>query len=306
MRTVIAGGRGFLGRALGDVLGRDGHDLTILTRHGAAGTDAHVPPGVRMITWSPDGSAGPWASALDGADLVVNLAGESIGEGRWTAAKKAAILDSRVRVTRSLVAAIGQASAPPHTFLSASAIGYYGTRGDEILTEASSAGGDFLARVCAQWEEEALRARGPRTRVIIMRTSLVLDRHAGALPRMLTPFRFGAGGRLGSGRQYWSWIHRQDWIALARFLLLNSSASGAVNAAAPSPVTNAQFTAALGQAMRRPAVMPAPEFMLRMVLGEMADALLLSSQRVMPTKAQELGFTFAYPRIEQALEDILR
>ncbi len=306
MRIVIAGGRGFLGRSLTDVLGRDRHDLTILTRHAPRAADAPAIPGVRTMAWSPDGSVGPWASALDGADAVINLAGESIGEGRWSAARKAAILDSRVRATRSLVAAITQAPSPPHTLLSASAVGYYGSRGDEVLTEAASAGADFLAGVCAQWEEEATRAKSPRTRVITVRTGLVLDRHAGALPRMLTPFRFGAGGRLGSGRQYWPWIHRQDWVALVRFLLLNQSAAGPVNASAPLPVTNAEFTAALGRAMRRPALMPAPGFMLRIVLGEMADALLLSSQRVAPTKAQELGFTFTYPRIDQALEDILR
>jgi len=306
MRIVIAGGTGFLGRALTDVLGRDRHDLTILTRHAAPAADAPAMPGVRTMAWSPDGSVGLWASALDGADAVINLAGESIGEGRWSGARKAAILDSRVRATRSLVSAITRASSPPRTLLSASAVGYYGSRGDDVLTEAASAGADFLAGVCVQWEEEARRAKSPRTRVIAVRTGLVLDRRGGALPRMLTPFRLGAGGRLGSGRQYWPWIHRQDWVALVRFLLLNQSAAGPVNASAPLPVTNAEFTAALGRAMRRPALMPAPGFMLRIVLGEMADALLLSSQRVVPTKAQELGFTFTYPRLDQALENILR
>jgi len=306
MRIVIAGGRGFLGRALTHVLGGDRHDVTILTRHAAAGAEPSGTPGVRSVAWNPDGSAGPWAAALDGADAVINLAGDSIGEGRWTATKKAAIHDSRVRATRSLVAAIGQVSAPPHTLLSASAVGYYGTRGDEVLTEAATSGSDFLARVCAEWEEEATRAASPRTRVVVTRTGLVLDRHAGALPRMLTPFRLWAGGRLGSGRQYWPWIHHLDWVALVRFLLLNRSVTGAVNASAPNPLTNAEFTSALGRAMRRPALMPAPGFMLRLVLGEMADALLLSSQRVIPAKAQKLGFTFTYPRLDQALEDILR
>jgi len=305
MRIVIAGGTGFLGRALTDVLGRDRHDVSVLSRRVVASTGPHG-PSAQTVVWTPDGGAGSWAAALDGADAVINLAGESIGEGRWSAARKAAILDSRLTATRSLVAAIRQASAPPRTLLSASAVGYYGTRGDEVLTEAAGAGADFLAGVCTQWEEEARRAESPRTRVITLRTGLVLDRHAGALPRMLTPFRFGVGGRLGSGRQYWPWIHHQDWVALVRFLLLNPSAAGAVNAAAPLPVTNAEFTTALGRAMRRPALMPAPAFMLRIVLGEMADALLLASQRVVPTKAQELGFTFTYPRIDQALEDILR
>src|SRR5438093_5668568 len=294
MKIVIAGGTGFLGRALASALVRDGHDVAVLTRA------APQPPGPpRIVRWTPTGESGQWATELDGAGAVVNLAGESIAGRRWTAAHKQRILDSRVQATRSLAAAIRDARTPPSVFVSGSAVGYYGPRGDEVVTEDTGAGSDFLAQVCVQWEAEALRA-ADRTRVACIRTGLVLDRDGGALPAMLPPFKFGAGGRVGSGRQYWPWIHRDDWVGVVRWTIDTAAAAGPINATAPAPVTNQEFVRALGRAMRRPAFMPAPAFALRVLLGEMADALLLTGQRAIPAKAERLGFTFRYKTVEDA------
>jgi uncharacterized protein len=298
MRIVIAGGSGFLGRALGDALARDGHEVVSLSRRAAASSARP-----RVVSWTPDGTAGPWKSEIDGADAVVNLAGESIAARRWTGAQKRRILDSRVLATRSLVTAINRATTPPGVLVSGSAVGYYGSLGDELASEDRPAGSDFLARVCTQWEAEA-RATEARTRLACIRTGLVLDRHGGALPKMLPPFWFGMGGPVGSGRQYWPWIHRSDWISLVRWTIVSSPASGPLNASAPGPVTNADFARALGRALHRPAFMPAPAFAMKPAFGEMADALLLSGQRAVPTRAEQLGFTFRYPQLDDALRAI--
>ncbi len=235
----------------------------------------------------------------------MNLAGESIAARRWSAAQKRRILESRLRATRALVRALAAAPPRPRTFVSASAVGYYGPLGDEVVTEAHPAGSDFLADVCRQWEAAALEA-GRAARVVCVRTGLVLDRRGGALPRMLPPFWIGAGGPLGSGRQYWPWIHLADWTALVRWAIETPDVSGPVNATAPEPVTNAEFARELGRVLHRPAVLPTPAFLLRLVLGEMADALLLSGQRAIPAKAQQLGFTFRYVQVGDALRAIFR
>jgi uncharacterized protein len=275
MRIAIAGATGFLGRPLSRALAAQGHDVIELARGSTHG--------------------------ISGANAVINLAGESIAGRRWSVHHKRQILDSRVGTTRNLVHAIRTASRPPDLLISASAVGYYGPLGDEIVTEETPAGHDFLAEVCVRWESEAMRAVSDRTRVVCVRTGLVLERDGGALPQMLLPFRLGAGGPVGSGRQYWSWIHRDDWVALVQWAIALRSVSGPINATAPSPVTNKAFAAALGRAMHRPAVLPAPAFALRLMLGEMADALLLSGQRVLPAKAQRLGFTFKYAELDEAL-----
>jgi hypothetical protein len=298
MRIVIAGGSGFLGRALGEALARDGHEIVSLSRR-AAGSDARS----RMVTWTPDGTVGAWKSEIDGAGAVVNLAGESIAARRWTDAQKRRILDSRVLATRSLVNAINSATRPPAVLVSGSAVGYYGPLGDEIASEDQPAGSDFLARVCTQWEAEAQATAAP-TRLACIRTGLVLDRDGGALPKMLPPFWFGMGGPVGSGRQYWPWIHRSDWIDLVRWAIVSPPASGPLNASAPRPVTNADFARALGRALHRPAFMPAPAFAMKLALGEMADGLLLSGQRAVPARAEQLGFTFRYPQLDDALRAI--
>ncbi|HEY7172564.1 MAG TPA: TIGR01777 family oxidoreductase [Vicinamibacterales bacterium] len=297
MKIVISGATGFLGRPLAATLALDGHTVVALSRGGSA-----APPGTeRLVPWKPDGTAGAWAAELDGAGAVINLAGESIAGGRWTAARKRRILDSRLQATRSLVEAIGRARTPPAVLLSGSAVGYYGPLQDQVATEDTPAGSDFLAKVCVAWEEEASRAQSSRTRVVFVRTGLVLERDGGALPQMLPPFRFGVGGPVGSGRQYWPWIHRQDWIDLVRFALSTPAIAGPLNATAPAPVRNADFARALGRAMHRPAFMPAPGFALKLLLGEMAEGLLLSGQRAVPAKAQRHGYTFAYPDLDNAL-----
>jgi len=297
MRIVIAGGSGFLGRPLAAALAADRHDVVTLTRGDGP---RRGQTRSRAVAWTPDGDTGPWAAEIDGAGAVVNLAGESIAGRRWSATQKQRILDSRVHATRSLVSAIQAAEAPPPVFVSGSAVGYYGPRGDEVVKEDTPAGTDFLAGVCAHWEAEAMLAASDRTRVTCVRTGIALEKDGGALPQMLPPFRFGVGGPVGSGRQYWPWIHRADWIALVQWAIRTPAAAGALNGTAPNPVTNAEFARVLGRAMHRPAMMPAPGFALRVILGEMADALLLSGQRVVPARAESLGFVFRYPRVEQA------
>jgi uncharacterized protein len=303
MRVVIAGGGGFLGKALSRRLIDDRHQVLVLTR-GAAGTGRPWDASMSRVAWTPDGSVGPWASALDGADVLVNLAGDSIGEGRWTAAKKARILDSRTLATRSVVDAIAASASRPRVLVSASAQGYYGDRGDEELTEDSAPGSDFMAGVCVAWENEARKAES-FARVVLVRSSLVLDRNGGALPRMLLPFKLFGGGPVGTGRQYMSWIHLADWVSLVALAVADRKIAGPLNAGTPAPVTNRDFARAVGRVLGRPSLLPAPAFALRLALGEMADGLLLGSTRMLPTRALALGFKFRFPDLEPALRDIL-
>jgi uncharacterized protein (TIGR01777 family) len=293
VRIVIAGGTGLLGTALARELTRDGVTVTVLTRR---------PRQPQQVRWDPYGSAASeWAHTLDGADAVVNLVGASINK-RWTTVYKRELWDSRVRATRTLVEAIKSVRRIPPVFVSGSAVGIYGDRGDEPVTEQTPPGSDFLGSLAAQWENEALAAR-PAARVVMVRSGIVLDRDAGALPRMALPFRLFAGGRLGSGRQYISWIHRNDWTGVVRWALANEAVTGPVNATAPNPVTNLEFAQTLGRVLRRPAIVPAPAFALRLALGEMAD-VVLGGQRVLPAKAQALDFVFRYPLLDGALRAI--
>jgi hypothetical protein len=305
---VIAGGTGFLGRPLAASLAAGGHAVTVLARHRAPGTppaSLHAASGsIVQVEWHPDGTTGPWMRAIDGAEGVINLAGESIAARRWTPSQKARIVESRLLATRSLVAAIAAAGNPPKVFISGSAIGFYGDRGDEVLSEPSAPGRDFLADLCVQWEREAMRANSARTRATLIRTGIVLHPSGGALAKMLPPFKAFVGGPLGSGRQYMSWIHREDWVALVSWTITNDLIGGPINATAPEPVTNLEFSKALGRALHRPGLLPAPAFALRLLLGEMAGPLLLASQRVIPARADELGFQFSHPRLGPALEDL--
>ena len=294
MKIVVAGGTGFLGSALVGAFRRDANDVLVLTRR---------PRSANQIAWSPGTSDTAWWSVLEGADAVINLAGETIAGGRWTTARKAAIRDSRIRATRALVSAVRQTTQPPRVFISASGVGIYGPRADEPVTEDTPPGFDFLASVCRDWEAEALEA-SVVARVVLLRTGLVLSRNGGALEQISLPFRFFAGGVIGSGRQYMSWIHLEDWVALVRWAVATTALSGPVNLTAPNPVTNAEFTRELAQAMGRPAYVSAPSFALRLALGEMADALLLTGQRVLPAKAQALGFGFRYEKLGEALRAI--
>lgn len=286
MRVVIAGGTGFLGSALAASLRADGYDVRIMTRH----------PRLRdEVSWTDP-------SALDEAGAVVNLAGEPLDTGRWNAARKASILDSRVTATEMLVTAMSKAAHRPAVLLSGSAVGIYGAR-QEAVTEESSVGDDFLARVSVAWEAAAMAAAW-MTRVVLLRTGLVLDKSGGALPKLALPFRLFAGGRAGSGNQYWSWIHREDWVRMVRWAMESPDIKGPLNVTAPGPVTNREFAQQLARAVHRPALAPAPAFALRILLGEMADAMILSGQRVLPAKATTNGFEFRYPDLESALRQI--
>jgi uncharacterized protein len=287
MKAVIAGGTGFLGSALTSSLRADGHHVTIISRR---------PHGPDQVAWTD-------RTVLDGADVVVNLAGTSLDSGRWNDARKAAILHSRVEATEAIVKAMSEVSRRPSILLNQSAVGFYGARGTASLTEESPPGSDFLASVCVAWEAAAMKAAW-MTRVVLLRTGLPLDSSGGALPRLALPFRLFAGGRLGSGEQYWSWIHIHDWVRMVRWAIEEPDINGPLNATAPAPATNRELAAALGRVLRRPALAPAPAFALRLLLGEMADALILSGQRVLPAKATRRGFEFRYPDLEAALRHI--
>jgi uncharacterized protein len=299
MRIVIAGGTGFIGAALAGGLRVAGHDVVVLTRQSGA-----LPQG--LASWSPDGTTGAWARVLDGADAVINLAGAPLDEKRWTESRKRVLAESRILATRSLAVAISEAVPPPAVFLSSSAVGYYGPRAEEPVTESDCPGSDFLARLVVRWEDEATAAAANGTRVVLLRSGIVLAPDGGALARMLLPFRLGVGGPFGDGRQYMSWIHRHDWIGLAQWLLTRDDARGPINVTAPAPETNAAFAATLARVLRRPHLLRAPAFALRLALGEMADAALLTGQRVVPARAQALGFRFQWPALEPALRDLLR
>ena len=295
-RVVVTGGTGFLGTPLVERLRADGHRVVIFTRH---------PRGADDLRWEPEALSTEAVRAIDGAAAVIHLAGASIAGGRWTTQRKALIRDSRVQSTRGLASAILTARQPPPVFISGSAMGIYGSRGDEPLTEDSTPGSGFLAGITVEWEREALAAASA-TRLVLLRTGLALDRSGGALPQIASPFYFFAGGPLGSGRQYMSWIHRDDWVEVVCWALASASVTGPLNATAPNPVTNREFAKTLGRVLRRPAFMPTPALALRLALGEMADEMLLGGQRVLPAKAQALGFTFRYPRLEPALREALK
>jgi uncharacterized protein (TIGR01777 family) len=304
VRIAIAGGTGFLGTALAGALAAGGNELVLLTRRPPAKAARGDLRGIPCVQWDPDDPVADWTGHLDGLDALVNLTGESMAGRRWSPARKALLWNSRIQPLRSLTTVVRAAAQPPALVLSASGVGYYGDRGDEVLTETSSPGNDFVARLAGAWEGEALRMASDRTSVALLRTAPVLDRRGGALKAMLPPFRLGLGGPLGRGTQYFSWIHLDDWVRLVVWLLSNQH-GGAFNLAAPEPVTNRTFAHALGRALGRPAVLPAPAFALRLALGEMADAMLLASQRVVPQRALHLGFTFRYTEIGAALRACL-
>ena len=295
MTVVIAGGSGFLGRKLTKLLESAGHVVRVLTRK---------PSSARDITWNPDGSCGELPRDLQSVDAVVNLAGENLADRRWTAARKLAVRSSRILSTQTLVRAVAQCAAPPKVFVSASAVGYYGPRGGEPITEAAAPGSDFLARLCVEWEQEARKLESPSTRLAIVRTGLPLDRDGGVLAKMLLPFKLGLGATLGSGDQFMPWIHADDWTAMIAWVIQNERAGGAFNASAPAPVTNREFTRTLGRVLNRPAVLHAPAFALQAVLGEVAT-ILTTGQRALPAYAEELGFRFTYRTLEPALRSLL-
>jgi uncharacterized protein (TIGR01777 family) len=295
-RIVVAGGTGLLGTALVSALRHDGHSAVVLTRH---------PKRDQEVRWAPGERDESWSSVLEGADAVINLAGVSIAGGRWTTARKAAILDSRTQSTSALARAIVAARQPPRVFVSSSAVGFYGTRGDEPLTESSPSGPDFLGQVGQFWEAAASGA-SKHSRLVLLRSGVVLARDGGALPQLALPFKLFAGGPAGTGRQFISWIHIKDWVEMVKWALAEQTLAGPINVTAPNPVTNEEFARTIGRVLNRPSWLKAPAFALRLALGEMADALVLGGQRVLPDVAQQRGFMFRYPTLEAALREIYR
>jgi uncharacterized protein (TIGR01777 family) len=297
MRILLSGAHGLVGTALTRAMEPEGHEMFRLVRY--------APRDESEIEWSPERYSIALAR-LEGFDAVVHLAGESIAEGRWTDEKKKRIRESRAKGTQLLSDALANLTQPPKTFISASAIGYYANRGDEILTEQSAPGDDFLAEVCVAWEKATLLATEKGIRTLNARFGIILDKNGGALAKMLPPFRMGVGGRIGSGKQWMSWIALEDVVGGIKFALANESLKGPVNFVAPNPVTNAEFTKALGHALSRPTIFPIPAFGVRLVFGEMADALLLSSQRVDAAALKASGFNFKHQQLQPALEYVLQ
>ncbi len=302
MRILVSGSTGFLGSSLIDVLEREGHTILCLMRPDTRKGDANS-AWAQTVRWDP--VRGEFdAVAAEGADALVHLAGASIADGRWNAARKILLRTSRIEATRHLIGALSKLQRPPRVIVASSAVGYYGNRGDETLTESSAPGGDFLSALCREWEVETARGTEFSARVVMLRFGVILAAHGGALPRMALPFKMGAGGRLGSGRQWMSWLTLPEAVGMIRFALSNSGLVGPANAVAPKPIQNADFTRILAKALHRPALFPAPTFALRLALGEMADALLLVSQRVKPSKLEQAGYQFAQPELAAALTAI--
>src|SRR5215472_395091 len=300
MKILVTGSTGLVGTALVKALAKDGHTVCRLIRPESK-TTSDSKDGFD-VAWNP--ATGELGGAGVGPDAVVNLAGASIAGGRWTKERKALLRTSRIDTTQALIKALAKMNARPRVLVSASAIGIYGDRGDEMLTEESKPGTDFLAGLTREWEAEALKAEALGIRVVLARFGIILARHGGALAKMLLPFKLGAGGRLGSGKQWMSWVALEDVVEVLRLAIENGTVRGPVNVAAPQPVQNAEFTKVLAKALNRPAVFPAPAFALRLALGEMADALLLISQRVAPSRLVGAGYAFLYTDLAGALRGI--
>ncbi len=306
MKIVCTGGTGFIGARLIPALVTQGHSVIRLSR-GLANTktpehSAGSSSGVRDILWNGR-DAGPWVHEIDGADAVLNFAGESLDRKRWTQPQKTRILDSRVHATRAIVSAMQTATRKPGVLISASGVGYYGQTGETPVTEQSPPGEDFLAATCRQWEAEARSAEALGVRTVILRQGLVLGQGGGAFPRMILPFKLFAGGPLGSGDQWFPWIHRDDLVSIVVEALHNPHFSGPTNVAAPEAVTNKEFCRTLGRVLARPCWFPVPAPFLRLLFGEMSS-MILTGQRVVPERLKELGFSFRFPNLEGALRDI--
>lgn len=298
MHVLVTGSTGLVGSAMVEHFAGAGHELTRLVRVPQGGRE-------REVLWYPS-EGHIEAEGLEGIDAVIHLAGENVASARWTKGKKRRIRDSRIRGTQLLANTFAKMQHPPSLLVSASAIGYYGDRGDEILEEDSGPGEGFLAGICKEWEAEALRARTPKTRVVTLRLGMVLSGIGGPLSVMLPAFRFGLGGRVGTGKQYMSWVALEDLVSIVQFCVDNQTLQGAVNALSPNPVTNQEFTRALGKILRKPTPIPIPRVGVNLLFGQMGRDLLLASARAHPKKLLDAGFQFQYPRIEDALDTALQ
>jgi uncharacterized protein len=304
MRILVSGSTGFLGTALVETLTTQGHSIARLLRPETVNKNS-ARPEMPTIRWDPIAAEFDSESA-ESADALIHLAGASIAGGRWNASRKKLLRTSRIEATRHLMGTLAKLRRPPRVVVAASAIGYYGNRGDEILTEDSPPGSDFLAGLTREWEAETARGKDFGARVVSLRFGIVLAAHGGALPQMALPFKMGAGGRLDSGRQWMSWLTLAEAVRVVQFALENSQLAGPVNTVTPKPVRNSEFTDILAKTLHRPALFPAPAFALRLVLGEMADALLLISQRVQPSRLVGAGYTFLQTDLAGALSEVFR
>ena len=299
MKILITGASGLIGKALQQSFAEKGHQMLLAGRG--------KPARENEIQWSPeDGFRDEDLERLEGFDAVVHLAGENIAGLRWTDEKKKAIRDSRVKGTHNIVDTLAKLDRKPKVFVSGSALGFYGDRGDEIMTETSRAGNTFLSEVCKEWEMESRHAEDAGIRTVLLRTAIVLSKDGGALATMLTPFKFGVGGVVGSGKQWMSWISLDDVIGIINFALENEGLRGAVNVASPNPVTNEEFTKTLGEVLYRPTFLPLPEFAVNLMFGEMGDALLIDSTRVAPKRLLDAGYKFKFTDLKSALENAVK
>ncbi len=301
MKIVVAGGTGFIGKEVVRKLLDRGHDVVVLSRRVAAFKEI-ASPQLKIELWDAK-TIGLWKSQLDGADAVINLTGESIAAKRWTAAQKKVLRDSRLQSASALLEAIKSASQKPKILINASAVGFYGSVPAGDVTEKDAKGQGFLADLCAEWESEVMKASSMGLRVVLLRIGIVLEKDGGALQKFIPPFQFYVGGPLGSGKQWFPWVHKMDVVGAILFALDHETLSGPVNVTAPGVVTMNEFCAALGRAMRRPSWAPVPAFALKLLLGEMAD-MLTGGQRAIPKRLTESGFKFRYPQADQALSKI--
>ena len=299
MRILITGASGLIGTALQKSFEEKGYEMLLASRS--------EPKSERDIQWNADaGFADEDLLRLEGLDAVIHFAGESISALRWTDEKKKAIRDSRVHGTRTMIEAFARLEKKPKVFISASAIGFYGDRGDEEMTETNSVGDTFLSEVSKEWESESRRAEDMGIRTVLLRNGIVLSKDGGALATMMTPFKLGVGGVVGNGKQWMSWVSLDDAVGIVNYALENENLRGAVNVVSPNPVTNEEFTKTLGEVLYRPTFLPLPEFAVNLVFGEMGDALLIDSTRVVPKRLLDSGFKFRYPEIKSALENAVK
>lgn len=299
MKILITGASGLIGKALQASFKEKGYEMLLASRS--------EPKDDRHVKWDPDaGFSTEDLPRLEGYDAVIHLAGENISGLRWTEEKKKAIRDSRVFGTRSMIETFDKLKQKPKVFISGSAIGFYGDRGSDEMTESSSAGKTFLSEISKEWEAESRRAEDMGIRTVLLRTGIVLSKDGGALATMMTPFKLGVGGVIGSGEQWMSWVSLDDVVRIISFVLENEDFRGAINVTAPNPVTNEEFTKTLGGVLYRPTFLPLPEFAVHMVFGEMGDALLLDSTRVVPKRLLDAGFEFKYPKLKDALEHAVK
>jgi uncharacterized protein (TIGR01777 family) len=301
MRVIITGGTGLIGRALAKQLAEEGHDVVVLTRDPdkASGFSS----GVRLVKWDARTAQG-WAEWVEGADAIVNLAGAGLADRLWTKSRKQMLVNSRVWAGQAIAEAVTAAKQKPRVLIQASAVGFYGPRKDEPISENEPQGDDFLADLCRKWEDSSASVEPQGVRRVIIRTGLVLSSAGGVLPRLMLPIRLFVGGRVGSGRQYYPWIHLDDQVRAIRFLIDQPSAQGPFNLVAPNPLTNAEFIQSIGRAVRRPTWLPLPEFALRLLVGDLAT-VLVDGQRAIPTGLVDAGFDFNYPTLEEAMQALV-